>query len=38
MKYYAQSIWVERSADGYDCSNALIHLVASKGLELTIQP
>lgn len=36
--FYAQSVWVEDVANGYDCSAAQYHLVSSRGLAITIQP
>ena len=37
-QYFAQSFWVEAAADGQACSHAVLSLVSSTGLALTVQP
>ncbi|MBI3819959.1 MAG: VCBS repeat-containing protein [Planctomycetes bacterium] len=36
--FYAQGVFVENAADGFDCSPAQDHLVSSKGIAVAIQP
>lgn len=38
VNFYAQSMWMEDSANGFACSPAMFSLVSSTGLVLTIQP
>ena len=36
--FFAQTVWIEGRPTGQDCSTALLHLMSSRAVSLTIQP